>query len=191
VTTWRESVFSPASFFRAMPVDRGIGAAVVYFLIVGIAASAIEMFWQLTLRPLLDDEAGPLLRLLLGTDEAPLVSFLLSPVFLLVSLGIAAVIVHFCLWIAGGAKRTMGTTTRVIAYAYGPQLFAVVPILGTLVGSIWIIVISIIGVREAHATDGWRAGLAVLLPFFALLLVGMLLALVLAGMRDAIPGLPG
>jgi hypothetical protein len=193
VATWRDSVFSPRSFFRSMPVEGGAGAAVVYFLIVGILASAVEMFWQLTLIPALGAEEGsPLAVLMLGQDESPLLSFLLSPIYLLLSLGVATVIVHVALWITGGARRGMATTLRVIAFSYGPQLFVIVPVLGTLVGSVWILWLSIVGLREAHGTDTWRAAIAVLLPFFALLGILLLLALALmAGGAGVLPGMPG
>jgi hypothetical protein len=166
---------------------------VVYFLIVGILASAVEMFWQLTLIPALGAEDGsPLAVLMLGQDESPLLSFLLSPIYLLLSLGIATVIVHVALWITGGARRGMATTLRVITYSYGPQLFVIVPVLGMLVGSVWILWLSIVGLREAHRTDTWRAAIAVLLPFFALLGILLLLALALmAGGAGMLPGMPG
>jgi hypothetical protein len=167
----------------------GIGAALVYFLIVGVLASAIGLFWRLTLLPVLaGDEASPLATRALGLDEAPLVSFLLSPLYLLLSLGIAALIVHFMLWLTGGARRGLDTTTRVLAFAYGPQLFVVVPLLGAVIAGLWMLVLSIVGLREAHETDGWRAAMAVLVPFAGLLFIFMLIALALMAGDRLLPG---
>jgi hypothetical protein len=99
----------------------------------------------------------------------PVIQFLLSPLFLLVSLGISFVVQHLILLLVGGARRGPGTTLRALSFSYSPALFAIVPIVGALVGGIWTIVLAIIGLREGHQTDGWRAATAVLLPVVALL----------------------
>jgi hypothetical protein len=100
-----------------------------------------------------------------------------------------ALVVHAMLWLTGGARRPLKTTTRVLCFCYGPQLFVIVPVLGSLVGSLWMLWLAIVGLREAHETDGWRAAVAVLIPFFGMLLVMVLvMVLYMAGGAGILPG---
>lgn len=180
--TWRLSVFEPTAFFRALPSPRPVGPAILYYLLVGVPAVGIALFWQ-SLFALAMDAFG-----LVHSDVEPMgldawwpvVNFLLSPIFLLLGLGISFVITHLLLLIFGGARRGAGTTMRVLCFAYGPALFGVVPVIGSLVGGIWSIVLAIIGLREGHQTDGWRAATAVLLPIVVIIFL-CIAALILIG----------
>jgi hypothetical protein len=153
-----------------MPVPAPIGPAVLYFLIIGIVAVGLSLFWQMLFQAIFAS-AG----LVEATEPSaidawmPVIQFLLSPLFLLISLGISFVVQHLILLLVGGARRGPGTTLRALSFSYSPALFAIVPIVGALVGGIWTIVLAIIGLREGHQTDGWRAATAVLLPVVALL----------------------
>lgn len=79
---------------------------------------------------------------------------------------VSGLIVHLFLLIFGGAKQGLTMTLRVISYAYAPQIFVVVPLLGACVAAVWTLVLEIIGLASAHRTDTWRAALAVLLCIF-------------------------
>lgn len=174
--TWRESVLGPSRFFRAMPTTGSILPALLYYLIVGIVAAAFSLYWSTVFRAIgfSSNKAASALD-----AWSPLLGFLLAPLFLILGLVITFAVVHLMLLVLGGAKRGAGTTFRVLCFAYGPYVFAVVPGLGAPVAFIWTIVLAVIGLREAHRTDGWRAGLAVLLPFvllFALIVFGIVMA---------------
>lgn len=180
VRTWRLSTFEPAYFFRMLPVPGPIGPAVIYFLIIGVPSAGLILFWQML---------GRLAYLRMGLDLSandaapgvwlPIIQFLLSPLFLLLGLGISFVIHHLFLLLFGGARRGAGTTLRVLAYSYSPALFAIVPYLGVMVGWIWTLVLAIIGLREAHRTDGWRAASAILVPIALLITMGIIIAVTL------------
>jgi hypothetical protein len=191
VATWRESVFRPTPFFRAMPRTGGLGGPVLYFLIIGIVAAAMRLFWRMTLGTMAADSDAPALRVLRLDQGAgsPLVDFLMTPLMLLLTLALATLFVHAALWLTGGARHGMGTTTRVFCYTAGPGLFAIVPVLGGLVGAIWSLVILVIGLREAHETTTGRATLAVLLPvlIFVGIFVLLLLAIMATGAATLLP----
>lgn len=190
--TWRRAVFQPRPFYAALP-DGGTGAAVLYYLVVGIAAAALQLFWD-TVLPYGGDWLGLLDP---GTRISPLVNFLLSPLYLIASLVLAGGVTHLVLLVLVREPRGFGTTVRVYAYAYSPMLFAVVPRVGALIGFIWMVVIAVIGVREAHRTTTGRAATAVLVPLvLALVLIAAAALLLAAGAvllthSGAVPGEPG
>ena len=175
--TWRSATFDPGSFFRRMPPEQGVGPAILYYLVVGILVAGVSLFWDMTgvfTRPAGDEAVAA--ELGIGTLD-PVIGFLLSPLVLLIGLVLSAAVSHVLLLVFGAARHGFGVTVRVFCYAYSPMIFGVVPLLGALVGGIWMIVLSILGLRDAHGIEGWKAALAVLLPF--VLLVGLIVLVAL------------
>lgn len=158
--TWKRSTFEPTPFFRQIPRRGGTGAAVVYYLVVGVLLSGVNLFWAT-----LALGAGHEETVATGLDALhPLTRFLLAPLALLIALAASAAVTHVLLLVVGGANHGLGTTVRTFCYAYSPMAFGVVPVLGSLVGAVWSVVLAIIGLREAHETAAWRTALAVLFP---------------------------
>ncbi|HSJ10450.1 MAG TPA: Yip1 family protein [Longimicrobiales bacterium] len=185
--TWRGAALEPAAFFRAMPREAGIGPALLYYLPLGIAVAGATLFWTLVGGGalgggLLDGFGGP------GAPESnPLVDFLMSPLILLLSIFLSAGVSHLMLKMLGGANRPVGTTVRVFAYAYSPQILGVIPWVGQLVGGLWMVVIAIIGLREAHGTSGMRAAIAILVPLAFAVFFVILSLLILATTTALMP----
>ena len=182
--TWKGATFDPGSFFARTPRDGGTGAALLYYLAIGILVAGATLFWDTM--PFMAG-AGPqeTWAAELGYGSvSPLVRFLLAPAILLFAVAISSGVVHLLLLIFNGAAHGFGTTVRVFCYAYSPAIFGVVPLLGGLIGGIWSVVLVIIGLREAHETDAWKTVAAVLLPLagaIILLFMMMFAAFMAAG----------
>lgn len=174
--TWRSATFDPTGFFGRVPRSGESGAALLYYLIIGMLVAGASLFWS-SLGPagLGQDRVAEL-----GVEIAPLTSFLLTPLILAIGLGIGTAITHVMLLIVRGATHGIGTTLRVFCYAYSPMIFGVVPFLGGLVGGIWMLVVAVIGLAAAHGVPTWKPVVAVLLPF--LLLMGLFVMALLAVM---------
>lgn len=177
--TWKGATFDPGRFFADTPRDRGTGAALVYYLGLGILVAGATLFWSSM--AVLGTAGEPSFMAGLGIQPLnPIVRFLLAPAILIFALFFSAGVVHVLLLIFDGAAHGFGTTVRVFCYAYSPALFGVVPIIGPLVGGIWSVVLSIIGLREAHEAAAWKPAVAVLVPFLAGLLLVFLMFFTLA-----------
>jgi hypothetical protein len=183
VTTWKESLLHPTWFFKHMPREDDYGSIVAYYLIVGVIAAGIHLFWHSVFN--FSGIQELLLRAMGVKQDIPhssgLMNFLFSPVVLLLALYVTAGLTHLFLKIVGGAHHGFDTTTRVVAFSYSPMLFAVVPFLGSLVGTVWLIVLTVIGLREAHETTTGRSVAAIFLPYaiiFGLFFLFAILALV-------------
>jgi hypothetical protein len=106
---------------------------------------------------------------------AMLFAVIFTPVGVTIGAFVGALISHLFLMIVGGAKRDFETTFRVVNYASGSVApLSAIPIVGPLVGSIWCIVLYVIGFSKAHDISVGRAALAVLLPLFLCCGVGAL-----------------
>jgi hypothetical protein len=181
-TTWRESCFHPTSFFRRMPRSGSYGAVLTYYLVLGVVVAGIELFWRSVLGFSLSDR-------LMNDDGSRLndiVRFLLSPLILILALYLVTGACHLMLLVLRGATHGFETSSRVFAFSYGPAIANVIPMLGGLIGFVWMTVLAIIGLREAHQTDGSKAAAAVLVPLF--LLFGLLFIAVLAAIVMGVLG---
>jgi hypothetical protein len=179
-STWKAATFEPVRFFTALPREGGIGAAVLYYLIIGVLVAGASLFWDA-----LGQSSGMGQDVLLadGPVIQPLIAFLLSPMVLVFALVLSAGVTHLMLLLVRGATHGFDTTLRVFCYAYSPMLFGVIPLLGTLVGMAWMLVAAVLGLAAAHGTERWKPALAVVLPFIILvgLAVMALLTVVAAG----------
>lgn len=186
-TTWKGATFDPARFFARTPRNEGTGAALVYYLALGILVAGTTLFWNSL--DIMGRRAGAESVLPGLVQISPLVQFLLAPALLLTALFVSAGVVHVLLLIFDGASNGFATTLRVFCYAYSPALFGIVPVPGALIGSIWSVVLAIIGLREAHEAAAWKPAVAVLVPVAGavILLVMTALALVLA-LGGVVPG---
>lgn len=179
-TTWKEVCFHPAAFFRHMPREDRYGAVLVYYLIIGVVGAGVQLFWHSVLGGFAAHLQDLIVRDRLPSHASSgVIDFLLSPLLLLVTLYFISGVCHVFLLMMRGARHGFETTTRVFAFSYSPILFVIVPLIGNLVAVIWMIVVSVTGLREAHETTGAKAAAAVLVPAF-LLLVLIVLAAMLA-----------
>ena len=90
---------------------------------------------------------------------------LLIPVLVILGMFIASGIIHLCLMIVGGARKSFETTFRVVCFSSGStSLLSMIPFCGGMISAVWNIVVEIIGLARSHEIDTGKAALAVLLP---------------------------
>lgn len=162
--TWTGAALQPRRFFRTLPGHGSMGAALLYCIPLGIAVAGARLFWTMVRGTAVVERDEVVGRVDLAGELSPLLQFLLSPLILVVSLFIAAAVVHVLLKAFGGANRDFGLTTRVFAFSYSPQILGVLPVAGDVIGFIWMVVVAIIGLREGHRTTTGRVLAAVLIP---------------------------
>lgn len=160
-----------------MPRDGRIGPAFLYYMIIGVVAAGINLFWGTVFE-------FASLTSMLGMEGAgsisALVEFLLSPLLLVATLYLVTGITHLILSVMDGASHGFKTTLQVFAYSYSPALLSIIPIVGSIVALVWMAVLSIIGLREAQETSGGKSATAVLAPMgclFVLLFLVVLMAM--------------
>jgi hypothetical protein len=85
-----------------------------------------------------------------------------------VALFISAAILHVLLLLFGGAPRGFEATFRVRCYAEAASVIRLIPFCGTAVFFIYILILLIVGLSEAHRIGRGRAAAAVLVPLVLL-----------------------
>jgi hypothetical protein len=73
----------------------------------------------------------------------------------------------------GGVGGYMGLL-RGLSFAYVPATLGIIPVIGSLVGGIWVIVAAVVAVREIHGISQGKAVATVLIPVGIFLLLALL-----------------
>jgi hypothetical protein len=174
--TWVESVFYPDRFFSKLPFKGGLGAPILYALIIAWAGSIIYSIYQVIftnvwmgiMRSFLD-KMGSGFNLPSGMGESIgilvfLRSLIIAPIGIILGIFIISGILHLICMIFGWAKRDFEATLRAVTYSAGPAIFAIIPMCGSPIGMVWGLVLTIIGLKHMQQTTGGKAAVVVLLP---------------------------
>ena len=187
---WAQTVqlalLEPGKLFESVRLDKGAAQ-------LGFAVFTISVSWALgqLLEGLLLQGQRERLRAILGTlsknpDLAPALQrliqaqleasspgwviglALLTPAVALVFLYLNAAVTHAVAALLGQAKRGFAATFAACAYACGPLVLLAVPACGSIVGIIWVVVLTSIGLKVTHRISTGAAAAAVLAPYFVL-----------------------
>jgi hypothetical protein len=178
--TTREILVRPRAAFSSVSYEAGKRSCLLYALIYGSLGQILGIYW-LTVAGILGDtiEAGTLGNTIWFAGAA-----MLTPLFLGISLYIAAGLVHLFLKVLRGARRPFSATFQVSAYVTGATSLLnflplnLIPVAGSMIIPIWALALNSVGLARAHQTSTIRALFALLLPL--IILVGFVLLIVAA-----------
>ncbi len=164
VQTIRRVCFFPKLFFTVMPL-RGYTRPFVFSLLIAEFIQIMDAFWQISNIPTLSTLM--LQHLGLTSDPIALITplniFIITPLRWIFSLAFATLLTHGALSIIAKPKQGFEGTFRVIAYSYTPFLLASIPF-GNILGFVWWLLISVIGLKYIHSVSYTRSILAHVLP---------------------------
>lgn len=156
----------PTEAYRRMSLSAPMVRPIVYSVIVGwigmIATFFYQSFFNTLMSRLLPEDFSR--REILSKMVISGATVFMGPLLIPIGILIGALITHLMLVLLGGARRGFGATFRVGAYSNTSVLLELIPGIGGLLGGIWLMVLQIIGLSEAHGISRGRAAAAVLLP---------------------------
>jgi hypothetical protein len=171
IRTAREVLFNPVNFFRSIrregDFQNPLLFAIICALITGVIGGILSLIFSLISG---EGFGGALVSLI--------ASIILIPIGTAIFLFIWAGVYHLLvLLIVRPSHAGYEATFRALAYASAVQAvawLAYIPLLGILVGiviGIYNIVLTVIGIREMHATTTGQAVAVVLIPVIILLIL--------------------
>lgn len=176
--TLRKILFRPAEFFRTMSVTGGLTDPLLFALIIGMVGLIFDYFWRALLGDVMHDfmpqgmAASSGQASFHGIGGMGFLAFFL-PLLIIIGLFITSGFLHLFLMMIKGARAGYEATFRVAAYSYGANVLLALPVCGYLLAGVWAVVLTIIGLKEAHAISGGKAFFAVCFP--VLLCCGLVL----------------
>ena len=186
IRTVREVILNPVNFYRSVPRQGNFLSPVLFAAICALISAVIGGILGFIVRVAflgnpIGGSFGRLLSTLIG-----------APVGTVIGLFIGAAIYHLLvLLVVRPRHEGYEATFKALAYASAVNVFsflAFIPILGILVIiaiSIYNVVLTVIGIREMHATTTGRAVAVVLIPVVILLILGALLFAAIAAILVA------
>lgn len=160
-------LLQPAAAFSRMKTEGGMSDPLIYALIGGCFGWFCYLLIMLVVQSVgfMTGRNNPFEHVF-GAGIGLVFCFLLIPVFVIVSVFIGSIILHLCLMLVGGARRSFEATLRVVCFSFGStNPLLIVPFCGGAIAWIWGIVAECIGLARAHETETGRAVLAVFLPW--------------------------
>ena len=179
----------PVDAFRKMRTEGDFVGPLIYAVIGGSVGAVVYLLLTMALGSFgaMGSRSNPL-GAIFGAGIGTLFMIILVPFFVAVSTFIGSAIIHVCLMLVGGAKKSYETTFRVVCFACGStQPLLIIPFCGGLISGVWALVAECIGLAHAHETDVGRAVLAVLLPVIVCCGGGFLI-LMMFGVLGAMTG---
>lgn len=161
--SWFQCMTEPRAFFRSVDASVPFSRPLFFFFVFWILGSGLgTLSANATF-------AGWYAANGIETPGAMwnLFIFFLSPFVGAVSLALYTAFTHLGVRIFVRDGEQIGVTARGLCYASAPQLLAVIPFLGWLVGPLWSLVLAVVSVRELHRTNTGSAIAAVIVPLLA------------------------
>jgi hypothetical protein len=178
--TVQQALFEPGRLFRSARLDRGAAQ-------LGFAVLTGSVFWsvgQLLDRFLLAAQREQIRRAVqslgvtlpfakhfleaqtkLDTPGAAVAITLFTPIACLVIVYLNAAVTHLFALLLGQAKQGFAATFAACTYACAPLVLFAVPGCGSLIGTVWLIVLTGVGMRETHRISPGGAAASVLAPY--------------------------
>jgi hypothetical protein len=165
IDTVRLMITSPRAAFERVPVRGDVLRPVIFALLLGWVGLFFTAVYELTL--------GSMVRSMMpaaaGQDAAAarwiyIAMIPLGPLYVAVGLLLSSAILHVSLLLVGGAKNGFVATLRALCYTQSASIALVLPFCGSLLGTIGILVLEVIGLSVLHRITLGKAVLAVLVP---------------------------
>jgi hypothetical protein len=155
-------------------VEGGVREPLAFGILFGSIGLMLELFWEF----LMGEESLSSIQVDFladyGTGLVFLAATVLCPLAATVMICMTSLIVHLLLRVVGGAKNGFEATFRVICYSQAAQLWALLPWVGGLIASLWVVVVQVMGIREIHGVSYTRVLIAFFVP--VVLVVATLMA---------------
>jgi len=184
----KEFMFSPSHAFRKVK-DEEAGETIKYIVILAVFY-AIMATVMTALRIFIHPFSGffsspgdPALDPLLMV--ASIISIVAVTLIFAVIFGFW---LHVWVYLLGGRKGVWQTEKSVFYSATPSFILAWIPIIGTLVGIVWTVIINVIGIKELQGLNDTRAALSVILGVvIAVIIVVLILGAMLLAVVSSLP----
>ena len=202
IETWKQAMFAPEPFWRAVRPDGPWLDALLYGWITTALSMVLRLPFQLLTSSLsfrnalstrgkgLSNLPEALQRLVESADATPVISWGLLTTFgvlfiIPMMLFLGAAVLHAICLLFGEGKRGFWTTFRVVAYGSSPNLLSFIPCVGLLT-AIYVMVQEVLGLKSLQGIKTEKAIGVVCLP---LLLTCCCVGGIIAALGGALAGL--
>ncbi len=150
-------LLTPTSFFSKLPTSGGYFNPILFAAMAFPVAIVLSYLWTGLFTGM---RLGGFFAILLGMSCAFVGALIFVPIWLAIKSGLF----HLCLYLMGGVREGYEATFRVVSYSSVTSILSAVPVVGSLAGVVWELILNVIGLREVHKTTTGKAVAAVAIP---------------------------
>ena len=203
--TVQQALFEPQKLFASARLDRGaaqLGFAVLTATVFGAVGQLLGLAVQARSQAFWDRMVGQMempdaFRQLLHQSQrysSPgmvLLGLLLFPLVNFIFVYLNAAITHGFALVLGQSRRGFAATFAACTYSWAPLVLLAIPGCGGIIGVLWLIVLTGVGLKVTHGIKPAGAAAAVLTPYLILCCFGCAsIAMLGAALRNMIGGMP-
>ncbi|HET9753021.1 MAG TPA: YIP1 family protein [Myxococcales bacterium] len=186
--TLQQALFEPSRLFASARLDRGAAQLGFAVLTASVFSAVGQVFGRLVrarMQAYYDQLAAflnlPLEAVKLADSPAVFVSFLLFlPALVLIFVYANAAVTHFFALILRQARRGFPATFAACAYASAPLVLLAIPGCGSIVGTLWLVVLTGVGLKQTHRISPGGAAGVTIAPYLLICCLGLVASLATA-----------
>jgi hypothetical protein len=182
--TLQQALLEPGKLFASARLDRGAaqlgfavltaGSCSIVGQLLGLMLRGNQELWlQRMMRSVPDD--SPMLPALQslqriaeqGQGARAIAAIVLAPLFALIFVYVNAAVTHGVAVLLRQSKRGFPATFAACAYACAPLALAAVPACGGIIGCLWLIVLTGVGMKITHGISSGGAAATTAVPYLA------------------------
>lgn len=165
-------IVSPTEAFGQTRRQGDYASPLLFAIVLGFVGVLVTKIWEMLFGISILSSFPPEMReqlpfLVGGSTFGLVLTLVLAPIYILVALFIWSALLHLCLLLVGGLKRSAAGfegTFRVVSYAAVAQLGGLVPVFGSIITVVWSVVLGVIGFTSLHRSSQGQALAALLIP---------------------------
>ncbi len=169
--TVKRVMLAPGPFFSKMQPG-GLGMPLGFFILVSVIQVLAIFLWSMTtISPSMAEYGIPVA----GVGISLIFVIILTPLFAGAWLLVRSTLTHVFLLAFQAGDSGFEGTFRATAYGSAPLILAVLPILGPFIGTLWSLVVTVMGYRYIHGTTYARVILALIAPIMIIVLLATMM----------------
>ncbi|HYQ60187.1 MAG TPA: YIP1 family protein, partial [Desulfatiglandales bacterium] len=145
-------------------VEGGVREPLAFGILFGAMGLMLELFWQY----LTGDESLSSMQIEFlaeyGTSLGFLATAALCPFAATFMICMTSLLVHLLLSVVRGGKNGFEATFRAVCYSQAAQFWAIIPYVGGVVATLWLLGVLLVGMREIHGVSYTKVVIAFLIP---------------------------
>ncbi|TYB31699.1 MAG: zinc-ribbon domain-containing protein [Candidatus Mcinerneyibacterium aminivorans] len=170
----KDLFFAPTKFFESLSSKTGVLNAFLFFMGITVISAIFNSIWTKTMMSNMKtfmQQFGDAMQqneaFWSGFQSSMAnysftLTFIRGVIFGTIGIFILSAIYHVILIILGEGKNGFQNTLKASFFGYTPNLLVIIPFCGSIIGYIWAIVLTIIGLAKLQKTSYGKAAIAVL-----------------------------
>ena len=164
-------VTNPMGFFEKIRKDDDWASPLLWICIIAWISGFFSFLWStLISMPMIPFmhrfggmEGGGVSPFMIGGVARFFLMFIFAPLIYIVGAFILAALVHVAALVFGDGEKGFEVTFKAVAYSLTGSLLNIIPFCGGMLSGIVNLVFLIIGMKQGHRTEWWKAAMSVLI----------------------------